>query len=615
MPVARSPWRSCRPVTWILALTLVVSALLVPAVARAATFGSRAAGVMLTRNDLPSGFEPIPALTGPFDDVHARVLGLTAVHVGPSLDGRVNGWASAQAEVIEIGMDAGDHAEALVARDGARESMARLPSFTIPGRPDVVAAVASRSNGLLVQAAAFAEGPYFFELLVVGTPGDMRPTRQLLGRLVTLQSHRVPQNTPEESRAADDLGYVMGVAVGGIVLYLLVLDGVAWLIDPLRRRRSKGISAAFRGFMVSDASRIARAGRRRDVWRLIMALIGIGILALGNPYRNGAWPLCIAGGAALVWASSHYRVLSPRNRSRWEVPGYRRSMRVSVLLGGAGSLALTGYLLLVAGAYTAANAQYVSTGPDYATAARLMALLLLALAAVILRRARRRGALEARELLRRDPRPPVLYLRAFGDDRLRLRAATLGRRSLLEKLSPRRFDRFEEIVVRSLSGVGPVVALTPPGETLPPLGAARESLAGAAWQPKIREWMEQAALIVLTLPPDRLTEGLRWELETLSHEGRWDKALIVVPPLPARTLSTRWSALLAAPGIKELLRLPPGVPALDPLVLTRRSGSWSAITAKRRSEQSYDAALSLATGSSEVPPPVPASSVQQPAGT
>src|SRR4029077_11954852 len=57
---------------------------------------------------------------------------------------------------------------------------------------------------------------------------------------------------------------------------------------------------------------------------------------------------------------------------------------------------------------------------------------LLVLGAVIFWVARRLGSVDARRLMLRDPRPPVLYLRSFGDDRLRLWTATLGRPSLVE---------------------------------------------------------------------------------------------------------------------------------------------------------------------------------------
>ena len=57
---------------------------------------------------------------------------------------------------------------------------------------------------------------------------------------------------------------------------------------------------------------------------------------------------------------------------------------------------------------------------DLATGLAGAGLGLLVLGAVIFLVARRLGSADARRLMLRDPRPPVLYLRSFGDDRLRL---------------------------------------------------------------------------------------------------------------------------------------------------------------------------------------------------
>jgi hypothetical protein len=146
------------------------------------------------------------------------------------------------------------------------------------------------------------------------------------------------------------------------------------------------------------------------------------------------------------------------------------------------------------------------------------------------RRARQLAALSARKVMKRDPRPPVLYLRCFGDDQLRLRAATLGgRRSFIERLSPSRFDSFEEVLTRHLTEYGPVVAVNPPGTQLAPVGAARETLPHDSWQATVREWMERAALMVIGAPPGFWTPGLVWELEQIDTYNLWPKTIVVSP--------------------------------------------------------------------------------------
>src|SRR6202012_4957797 len=133
---------------------------------------------------------------------------------------------------------------------------------------------------------------------------------------------------------------------------------------------------------------------------------------------------------------------------------------------------------------------------------------LLVLGAVIFLVARRLRAADARRLMLRDPRPPVLYLRSFT----------------------------EEGLVRHLSRYGPVVAVNPPGTRLAPVRAARETIEPANWQSAVAGWMAHSALIVFLAPPSRVTQGLHWELRTVAEHGQLDKALVVVPPLPAEQL-------------------------------------------------------------------------------
>jgi hypothetical protein len=221
---------------------------------------------------------------------------------------------------------------------------------------------------------------------------------------------------------------------------------------------------------------------------------------------------------------------------------------------------------------------------------------LLVLGAVILWVARWLGSLDARRLMLRDPRPPVLYLRSFGDDKLRLRTATFGRRSLIERFTPRRFDRFEEVLVRHLSRYGPVIAVNPPGTGLAPLCAARETIEPADRHSAVADWMAHAALIVFLAPPSRVSPGLHWELRTVAEHGQLDKALVVVPPVSAEQLQARWRAFGAA--CAGLWPFTVARPLADPraLVVAFRHGRWDVATADRRTEWSYAAALNQALG-------------------
>jgi len=210
--------------------------------------------------------------------------------------------------------------------------------------------------------------------------------------------------------------------------------------------------------------------------------------------------------------------------------------------------------------------------------------------------ARRLGSADARRLMLSDPRPPVLYLRSSGDDRLRLRTATFGRSSLVGRFTFRRLDRFEEVLVRYLSRYGPVIAVNPPGSGLAPLRAARETIDSADWHSAVGGWMARSALIVFLAPPDRVTQGRQWELRAVGEHDQWDRTLIVVPPVPAEQLQARWRAFWAA--CAGFWPFTVAGPVADPgaLMLAFRHGRWDVTSADRRTEWSYAAALERVLG-------------------
>jgi hypothetical protein len=147
-----------------------------------------------------------------------------------------------------------------------------------------------------------------------------------------------------------------------------------------------------------------------------------------------------------------------------------------------------------------------------------------ALGALCIMRGKRHMALAAGELLARDPRPPVVYLRSFQADATAAKSADGVR--LLGGFN-RIFDTttIEERLVAALSAIGPVIAIGKPGETLPMLGAARMYVDDEHWQRTVHLLMERAALVVLRLGD---TPGFWWELEhSLSLEPT--KLVLIVP--------------------------------------------------------------------------------------
>ena len=206
------------------------------------------------------------------------------------------------------------------------------------------------------------------------------------------------------------------------------------------------------------------------------------------------------------------------------------------------------------------------------------------------RRARRHALLPATELRKKEHRPIILYLRSFGDDNLKMRARAANGRSWLEwavKIT------FEEIVTDHLWRYGPVVAIGRPGDKLPPLGAARDYVAGETWQQKVAQLMEEAALIVVVAGR---TEGLRWEIGKIAEMGRTGKLVLLLPPVRTRDeLRIRWDTLCGIMGEASNIVLPQDLDLDRTRAVVFPAGrDVHTITADRRDDRTYEAALDAA---------------------
>jgi len=153
-----------------------------------------------------------------------------------------------------------------------------------------------------------------------------------------------------------------------------------------------------------------------------------------------------------------------------------------------------------------ADAEFKRQGWDTALSVVLMVLVVVAWR--LWRRSRQYGAIDADEAMRRDPRPPVLYLRSFADDG----EALFGEPSkwLRRGANLAAPVNAEQEIADILDAIGPVVAIGKPGEPLPELGAARLYVADDQWQAKVGELMRKARLVVLRVGS---TPGLLWEIE------------------------------------------------------------------------------------------------------
>jgi hypothetical protein len=139
--------------------------------------------------------------------------------------------------------------------------------------------------------------------------------------------------------------------------------------------------------------------------------------------------------------------------------------------------------------------------------------------------ARRLARSSLEQLVSKDHRSPVLFLRSFSDDMVRLRPP---KRSpfvwAILKGDPRPF--LDHIILESLIPLGPVVAIGNP-QKRPPFGIARTYVSNAQWQAVVTDLAERARLIIIAADE---TPGVRWEIGLVSTPRLVNKTLFILPP-------------------------------------------------------------------------------------
>jgi hypothetical protein len=168
--------------------------------------------------------------------------------------------------------------------------------------------------------------------------------------------------------------------------------------------------------------------------------------------------------------------------------------------------------------------------------AGISAIKLLEAGSRLLARAKQTMARDADDVLRRDRRPPILYLRSFlFDSQAATLNNTLARReealswrvSNFAFWSARREWTYEEVICRALSRKAPVVAIGRPGEQLPQLGAARKYVSDDAWREEVADLIRKARAVFIVIGE---SDGLLWELlELFSSEETRHKTVLIIP--------------------------------------------------------------------------------------
>jgi hypothetical protein len=181
-------------------------------------------------------------------------------------------------------------------------------------------------------------------------------------------------------------------------------------------------------------------------------------------------------------------------------------------------------------------------------------LLVFVLGGWLLGIAQRYSVVTAKESQLSDPRPPVLFLRAFGDDQVPLHdGAPLILRTLLGLGRPRASLDLE--LLAEGRHYGPVVALGSPRDKLPPFGAARDYMQGANWQEAVATMANRGCAIVICLDD---TDGVWWEVEQLFGGPLRSKTLFLLHPKFASVADNErflkmLTSRVAAPGVIEAL--------------------------------------------------------------
>lgn len=244
-------------------------------------------------------------------------------------------------------------------------------------------------------------------------------------------------------------------------------------------------------------------------------------------------------------------------------------------------------------AFTAALS--VLTGAHPVVAVGVTGLLPITAAYFVDRLGQRLAAPTSSELMAADPRPPVLYLRSFDEDKLQL-AASATINSVMQRISPWRRRRFEEFLAEELSKLGPVVAISPPGTKLPPLGAARMTLGNDEWQNRVHEIAQRAVCVVMSATPAEVREGLRWEISYLGTHVQHGRILLVVAPWRADEVRRRFGDFLEVASDFPMFRWLKGYPAPDGTHVLWRvpDGRWRSLGTKWRDDISYTVTLSQA---------------------
>jgi Ca2+/Na+ antiporter len=145
----------------------------------------------------------------------------------------------------------------------------------------------------------------------------------------------------------------------------------------------------------------------------------------------------------------------------------------------------------------------------------------------------------AESVLESDEDLPVIFLRSFQDDKVKVDIAAApvsdepGERVLKEY---GKID-LEVLLTSEAEKIGPFVAIGEPGEWTPLPGAFRAYFSDEEWQPAIQKWMEKARVIIILAG---ITEMVGWEIGKIVNQDLLEKTIII---FPLNKKKRRWNVI------------------------------------------------------------------------
>jgi hypothetical protein len=148
------------------------------------------------------------------------------------------------------------------------------------------------------------------------------------------------------------------------------------------------------------------------------------------------------------------------------------------------------------------------------------------------------------ELLARDQRKPILFLRSFLDEKNLVFQPLKRLYNYNHKEAYQVKTTFEDLISPYINEhFGPFIALGNPEDTLPSFGASKIYLPEDNWQKRVAELCHQSKFIIVV---EALTEGLVWELGYIKNNIPASKLSLLIYPEPFARAQNQWSSFVGS---------------------------------------------------------------------